>query len=115
MFFHINQNHRDAICCQYRQQQLRDRANQPVPNQGLLWNCLNTVNEIGVDLPHVDQWPRLFSRPGPKCFQKNHAVSLDRSAGILFGKTQVESIAPIGPGSSAQTGAESVDKPGNGG
>jgi hypothetical protein len=53
------------------------------------------VNQIGVDLPHRHQRPQLGSCAGPKCLQKNHAVPLDSSPRILFGKTQVERITTI--------------------
>jgi hypothetical protein len=45
--------------------------------------------------------------------QEGRSITFDRAAGVLLGESEIEGVAAIGAGRSGESGAESMNQPGN--
>ena len=68
------------------------------------------MNEIGVDLPQRDQRPRMLPASA-KCDQKSRPVALNGAPCVLFGESEIESLATVYARSTAWACGKSVHEP----
>jgi hypothetical protein len=71
------------------------------------------MNEIGMNLAKRYQRPELFSVYCAEFIQEIRSIALDGGAGIGFGESEIQGISAINPGSSAGSGAKTMDEPGD--
>lgn len=105
----IDQNNRKTIGGLYRKQNFRCRGDNAVANEWGRGNIRNTMDDIGMNLPHRDKRPCMFASHRSDLAEKCCAVLLNRTARIVLGKPKIERTAAVNSRESADSGTESVN------
>ena len=113
----IHQNDWEAVSSLDGNEQAGRTGDQAIARERLLGNVIDAVNDVGMNLPQGydrPEWLFYAGSPGRRCSQvpqENRTVSLDGSAGVMLGESEIQVAIAIDAGMASDTGGEAVDEP----
>ena len=109
----IYENDRQAIGSLDAEKNTGRAGDEAIADQRFFRHAGDAVDEVGMNLTQRDQRPRLLAGGSAEPEHKGRPVPFDCGARILFGESKIESASTINARRTAESGAESVNQPGN--